>query len=178
MPPGSNPIPNHVLNRRRNDTTDVQTVGGDDPAAATLAAITTRPEDEAELLETESNTVASFPDYRRKVAEMIKWWKEHYNEAYEVLVFELSDTERNDKRLHYLGATHDLRYDLLEPRWMQIFMSGAKKWKDEAKTIQYAYDTPRKYHDAILKCAGVSKYKLPTTPSSVHPTRMHWVTFV
>ena len=40
-------------------------------------------------------------------------------------------------------------------------MSGAKKWKDEAKTIQYAYDTPRKYHDAILKCAGVSKYKLP-----------------
>ena len=44
---------------------------------------------------------------------------------------------------------------------MQIFMSGAKKWKDEAKTIQYAYDTPRKYHDAILKCAGVSKYKLP-----------------
>ena len=93
----------------------MQTVGGDDPAAATLAAITTRPEDEAELLETESNTVASFPDYRRKVAEMIKWWKEHYNEAYEVLVFELSDsdTERNDKRLHYLGATHDLRYNLL-----------------------------------------------------------------
>jgi len=49
---------------------------------------------EAELLETESNTVASFPDYRRKVTEMIKWWKEHYNEAYQVLVFELSDTER------------------------------------------------------------------------------------
>ncbi len=63
--------------------------------------------------------------------------------------------------MHYLGATHDLRYNLLEPRWMQIFMSGAKKWKDEAKTIQYAFDTPRKYHDAILKCAGVFKYKLP-----------------
>jgi hypothetical protein len=44
---------------------------------------------------------------------------------------------------------------------MQIFMSGGKKWKDEAKTIQYAYYTPRKYHDAILKCAGVSKCKLP-----------------
>jgi hypothetical protein len=95
MPPGSNPIPNHVLNHRRNDTTDVQTVGGDDPAAATLSAIITRSEDEAELLETESNTVASFPEYRRKVTEMIKWWKEHYNKAYEVLVFELSDTERN-----------------------------------------------------------------------------------
>ena len=73
MPPTSNPIPNHVLNRRRNDN-DIpaaQTGGGDDPAAATLAAITTRPQDEAELLETESNTVASFPDYHRKVTEMI-----------------------------------------------------------------------------------------------------------
>ncbi len=160
MPPGSNPIPNHVLNRHRNDITDVQTGGGDDPAAATLAAIIRRPEDEAEMLETESNTVASFPEYRRKVTvtEMITWWKEHYSEAYEVLVFELSDTERNDKRLHYNGAIHDIHYNLLEPRWMQIFMSGAKKWKDEAKTIQYSYDTPWKYHDAILKCAGVSKY--------------------
>ena len=91
--------------------------------------------------------MASFPDYRRKVAEMIKWWKEHYNEAYEVLVFELSDKERNDKRLHYFGAIHNIRYNLLEPRWMQIFMSGAKKWKDEAKTIQYSYDTPWTYHD-------------------------------
>ncbi|KAL3765640.1 hypothetical protein ACHAW5_000323 [Stephanodiscus triporus] len=163
MPPTSNPIPNHVLNRRRNDN-DIpaaQTGGGDDPAAATLAAITTRPQDEAELLETESNTVASFPDYRRKVTEMIKWWKEHYSEAYDVLVFELSDAERNDKRLHYFGTKHDLRYDLLEPRWVQIFISGGKKWKDEARTVQYAFDTPRKYHDAILKCAGVSKYKLP-----------------
>ncbi len=48
MPPGSNAIPNHVLNRRRNDITDVQTGGGDDPAAA--------------MLETESNTVARFPE--------------------------------------------------------------------------------------------------------------------
>ena len=96
-------------------------------AAATLAAITTRPQDEAELLETESNTVASFPDYRRKVTEMIKWWKEHYSEAYDVLVFELSDAERNDKRLHYFGTKHDLRYDLLEPRWVQIFISGGTK---------------------------------------------------
>ena len=44
---------------------------------------------------------------------------------------------------------------------MQIFISGAKKWQDKAKTVQYAFDTPRKYHDAILKCAGVSKYELP-----------------
>jgi hypothetical protein len=121
MPPGSNPIPNHVLNRRRNDVPAAQTVRGDDPAVATLANFVTPPQDEAELLEMESNTVASFPNYCKKVTEMIKWWKEHYREADDVLVFELSDAERNDKRLHYFGATHDLRYDLLEPRWMQIF---------------------------------------------------------
>ena len=149
MPAPSNPIPNHVLNRHRNDN-DIPAAqtGGGDEAAATLAAITTRPQDEAWLLEMESNTVASFPDYRRKVTEMIKWRKEHYN------------VERNDKRLHYFGTKHDLRYDLLEPRWVQIFISGGKKWKDEARTVQYAFDTPRKYHDAILKCARVSKYKL------------------
>ena len=59
MPPTSNPIPNHVLNHRRNDN-DIpaaQTGGGDDPAAAALAAIKMHPQDEAELLETESNTV-------------------------------------------------------------------------------------------------------------------------
>ena len=60
-----------------------------------------------------------------------------------------------------MGATHDLRYNLLEPRWMQIFISGAKKRKYEAKTVQYAFDNPWKYHDAILKCAGLSKYELP-----------------
>jgi hypothetical protein len=54
-----------------------------------------------------------------------------------------------------------LQYDLLNPVWVQRFISSAKKWKDAAKTIQYAFDTPRKYHDAILKCASVTKYFLP-----------------
>jgi hypothetical protein len=63
-------------------------------------------------------------------------------------------------------ATHDLCYNLIEPRWIQIFISGGKKWTDEAKRVQYAFDTPQKYHDVILKCAGVSKYKLhPTMPN-------------
>jgi hypothetical protein len=108
MPPGSNPIPNHVLNCHRNDIPAAQTGGNDDPAASRLANIAASPQDEAELLETKSNTVASFPNYHRKVTEMIKWWKEHYRDAYDVLVFELSDAERNDKRLHYFGTTHDL----------------------------------------------------------------------
>jgi hypothetical protein len=77
MLPSSNPIPNHALNRRSNDIPAAQTGGGDDPAAATLANITTCPEDEAEMLEMESNTVVSFPDFRRQVIQMIKWWTEY-----------------------------------------------------------------------------------------------------
>jgi hypothetical protein len=96
MPTGSNQIPNHVFNHHRNDMPAAQTGGGDDSAAATLANIATLPQDEAELLETESITVASFPNYCREVTEMIMWWKEHYRDAYDVLVFELSDAERND----------------------------------------------------------------------------------
>ena len=92
---------------------------------------------------------------------MIKWWEAQYPEAYALFVYELSDNEKNDRRLHYYNATHDLRYDLLSPVWVQRFISSAKKWKDAAKNIQYAFDTPRKYHDAILKCASVTKYDLP-----------------
>ena len=42
----------------------------------------------------------------------------------------------------------------------EAFLSGEKKWKDKAKTIQYGFDHPRRYHDAVLKCAGVSGYQL------------------
>ena len=132
-------------------------------AASVLAAIETRPEDAADLLETEVHNVSSFPTYRRMVGEMIRWWKINYPVAYEQFVYELSDAEKNNRRLHFYNATHDLRYDLLQPIWVQRFISGAKKWKDAARTTQYAFDTPRKYHDAILKCAGVTKYNLPSS---------------
>jgi hypothetical protein len=46
---------------------------------------------------------------------------------------------------------------------MKYFISGEKKWKDKKKTKQYEVDHPRRYHDAILKCADVSKFKLPAT---------------
>jgi len=166
---GNNPKPPkgyRKTKQRRNDYNNNSNERGDadeatTQAAAALAAIETRPEDEADLLETETHNVSSFPTYRRMVGEMIKWWEAHYPDAYALFVYELSDNEKNDRRLHYYNATHDLRYDLLSPVWVQRFISSAKKWKDAAKTIQYAFDTPRKYHDAILKCASVTKYDLP-----------------
>ena len=114
---------------------------------ATAAAefeIAARPEHAAALLETEKNTVASFPKYRRMVAEMIKWWQSNYPELYENIVFKLTEEDKKNLTQHYYNATHDLRYDLLDPKWVKLFLSGAKKWKDKAKKIQYSFDRPRR----------------------------------
>lgn len=167
MPAGNNPIPNHVLNRRRNDERNAAQNGdataGSAAATAgsTAAAIRTRPEHAAELLETEKNTVASFPRYRRMVAEFMRWIKREYPDLYDRIVFQLTPEDLQDLARHYNGATHDIRYDLLDPKWIKLFISSEKKWKDKAKKIQYGFDHPRRYHDAILKCAQSSRYNLP-----------------
>ena len=107
--------------------------------------------------------MGSFCDYHQKVADMICWWKENYPELYHEIVFELPDADRNNPMLHCYGATNNLCYKLNDPKWVKILLSGGKKWKNKEKTNQYSFDTPRKYHDAILKDSGVSKYKLPET---------------
>ena len=164
MPSGTNPLPLHVINHHLADTS-VQVRGVDcitSSGRATVAAIEACPEDAADLLETEKNTVGSFCDYLQKVAEIIWWWKENYPELYDEILFELPDEDRNNPMLHYYGATHDLCYNLIDPKWVKIFLSGEKKSKNKEKTNQYSFDTPRKYH-TILKYSGVSKYKLLET---------------
>lgn len=165
MPTNNNPIPHHVLNRRRDEanssniTTDAAAADAA-VAAAGLGDIAVHPEHAAELLETEKNTVESLPKFRKMIAEMMRWWKANYPELYDKIVFDLTDEEKNDLSKHYHDATRDLRYDLLDPKWVKLFLSGEKKWKDKAKKIQYGFDHPRRYHDAILKCSGLSQYQL------------------
>lgn len=164
MPSRSNPIPNHVLNARRNaenGTTLDSTMQSTEQDIN--IDINVDPSHEADLLETEKHEIGCLAMYRRMIAEMIRWWQEKYPQLYETIVFELEDTDKNDPTRHYHSATHDLRYDLLEPKWVKIFLSSAKKWKDKEKTIQYGFDHPRRYHDAILKCASLSKYNLSST---------------
>ena len=76
----NNPIPHH---RRRNN--EVPDSGGDaiGAAAATAAAIAARPEHAAALLETEKNTVASFPKYRNMLAEFMRWLQRDYPDLYD-----------------------------------------------------------------------------------------------
>ena len=129
MPSGNNPIPNHVLKRRRIMEHAMASRGGVITPAPAVAEfeIATHPEHAAALLETEKNTVASFPKYRCMVAEMIKWWQSNYPELYENIVFKLTEEDKKNLTQHYYNATHDLRYDLLDPKWVKLFLSGAKK---------------------------------------------------
>jgi hypothetical protein len=163
MPTGNNPIPTHVLNKRRQEAEAVMAAEAETPAVVAGADIAVHPEHAMELAETEKNSIKSFPRYRTMIVEVMKWWQANYPDLYNEIVFEINEEDRNDLTKHYYGATHDLRYDLLDPKWVKYFISGEKKWKDKEKTKQYGYDHPRRYHDAILKCADVSKFKLPAT---------------
>ncbi len=123
MPSGNNPIPNHVLNHRRIMEHAMASRGGIITPAPAVAEfeIATHPEHAAALLKTEKNTVASFPKYRFMVAEMIKWWQSNYPELYENIVFKLTEEDKKNLLQHYYNATHDLRYDLLDPKWVTLF---------------------------------------------------------
>ena len=156
MPTGNNPIPTHVLNKRRQEAEAVMAAEAETPAVVAGADIAVHPEHAMELAETEKNSIKSFPRYRTMIVEVMKWWQANYPDLYNEIVFEINEEDRNDLTKHYYGATHDLRYDLLDPKWVKYFISGEKKWKDKEKTKQYGYDHPRRYHDAILKCADVS----------------------
>ena len=118
------------------------------------------PEHQKALAETEKNNVKCFPKYRTMVAEFIRWLAVNYPDTYDEVVYELTDEQRADPNRFYHTATHDIIFPKFESKWLKFFISDEKKWKDEARTIQYSYDHPRRYHDAILKCCEVSDYQL------------------
>ena len=106
-----------------------------------------------ELQETESNTVKCVPDYRNRLRHLIEFWKVHYPEYYDQVVFDLTPNQKSDRR-RYHTATQDLRYELLNPRMMKLFLSGHAKTKQGGK--HYSFEHARKYHDSILYCAKLA----------------------
>ena len=101
--------------------------------------------------------VGCIPDYRRLIKKFIQFINEDYHTYYEQIVFDLSPEQRENKGVYY-NATQDLRYNLLNPQAMQMFMS-ANKQRPDGK--DYSYDHMRKYHDAILYCSILAKVPLP-----------------
>lgn len=163
MPNGNNPIPYHVLNQRReqDESSSNEVAHATQTVTVAGAEIELNPEHVHDLVQTELHTVGVFPTYRRMTMEIIRWWQAKYPALYAEIVYEVSERDKDDKTKHYYKATHDIRYDLLDSKWVKLFISSEKKWKDKEKTKQYGYDHPRRYADAILKCASVSKYSLP-----------------
>lgn len=84
MPSGSNPIPPHVLNRRRRNANNDTTVDTND-VADTRIDIDIDPNHQAELFETEQHEIGCMPKYRR--------WKTAYPEIYDAIVFKLEDSD-------------------------------------------------------------------------------------
>ena len=89
-----------------------------------------------EVQETESNTVKCVPNYRNRLKHVIQFWKDHYPEYYNEVVFDLTQAQKCDTR-RYHTATQDLQFELLNLLMIKLFLSGHAKtqWK-EASTIR------------------------------------------
>jgi len=110
-----------------------------------------------QLQETESNHVKCVNDYRNRLKHIIKFWKEYYIEYHDQVVFDLTEEQKRDRR-RYWTATQDLRYELLNPHMMQLFLSGQAKTMADGR--HYSFEHARKYHDSVLGCAKLAKKNL------------------
>jgi len=106
-----------------------------------------------EVQETESNTVKCVPNYRNRLKHLIKFWKDHYPEYYDEVVFDLTQAQKCDTR-RYHTATQDLRFELLNPLMMKLFLSGHAKTMEGGR--HYSFVHARKYHDSVLYCAKLA----------------------
>lgn len=131
-------------------------------AVAGIDAIVARPEYVAEIMVTEKNTIASFLRYRCMLEKMMEWWLVQYPQMYAEIAFVIPDDyDHSLSSQHYYRATQGLKFYLLDPKWVKLFLSAEKKWNDKAKgIIQYGFNHPWRYHDTVLKCAGESSYEL------------------
>ncbi len=86
----------------------------------------------------------------------MNWWKIHYPDYYNEVVFNLTEEMKKDKTRHYYKATRDLRYDLLIAKMTMVFLSHGKKYKNKEKGITYGRSHIGKYHSAIIRGADYS----------------------
>ena len=116
-PPGMYAPPYTAMNDHNNDTTSANTMAGTDIAAL--------PKHQEALEETESNRVECVSDYRRRNIVLIKWLKENYQGYHNLVVFDLSAEHMSNRRV-YFTAKQDLQYNILNPKFMQLFISAHK----------------------------------------------------
>ena len=81
------------------------------------------PEHRDALDSTLSHTVACLPDYRNRIMKFVRWWSEKYPAYAELVVFDLSAEQRENRR-EYHTSTHDLHYQKLDPKMTQAYISA------------------------------------------------------
>ena len=110
------------------------------------------------LEETQTFTIKCIPAYRSMLKKFIQWLKDNYPDHYDALVIELSPEQKANTRV-YPKSTHDLRYNLLSPDVVKLFICATKI--NPKNNLHYGFDTLRKYHDAILYCSKLADVPLP-----------------
>ena len=136
---GQRPLPYMPHGHGTTNTNTVATSTG--AAVMAGAGIEGRADHLQQLQETESNHVKCINDYRNRLKHLIQFWKDHYPEYYDEVVFDLSEEQKRDKH-RYWTATQDLRYELLNPQLMKLFMSGIAKMKQGGR--HYSFEHARK----------------------------------
>ena len=82
--------------------------------------------------------VATEKDHRRRQKEMISWIEKEHPDQYDHCVAELTDEQKLNPDNKYYSATHDFRYQRINPTTIKAFLSSEKKYKDETRTKQYS----------------------------------------
>jgi len=110
------------------------------------------------LNETNENEIGCAPEHRKRINKFIKWVETEYPDYHNAVVFELNQQQKAMTQIYFGESTHDLRYDILNPLFTQLFIS-ANKMKNAA--AQYGFAHQRKYHDAILWGAKKVRLEFP-----------------
>jgi len=145
----------NIRNNNNNNAVANNNTTGDSMA---LPIDNVQAEHQSALEETQTYTIKCIPAYRSMIKKFIQWLKDNYPDHYDALVFELSSEQKANTRV-YPKSTHDLRYNLLSPDVVKLFICATKI--NPKNKLHYGFDTLRKYHDAILYCSKLADVPLP-----------------
>ena len=118
---GSSIARQHIQNNNNNNAAANNTTGD----SMTLPIDNVQADHQMALEETQTFTIKCIPTYRSNNKKFIQWLKDNYPGHYDALVFELSPEQKANTRV-YPKSTHDLRYNLLSPDVVKLFICATK----------------------------------------------------
>ena len=98
-------------------------------------------------------------DYRRRIAKIIKFFKESLPEYYRVGVRQLQEDEIADTTRYMFGQKEDLIYTGINAQFLIVFLSSTDKRADGKLK---SFEDVRKYRDSVLWGAKVAGERMPS----------------